>query len=235
MVFNKDIIEDGLEITLSDLISDTDTLVLNLSLDDTRPSVPLDVAHVGSTFGNGHQDQFAILSVWQINPSSTKAGNQTSGTVGGAVREAELVFSTDKFLLASASELRSSRAAPVFTFGQPLVFTAGRRPYIFNYSGHLLISRIDGDGRNQFYEVYDQYLRASANLIGSDRAQLPWIVELAFKGGFRRGYVTNIDIALEGTTSGKADFSFSLFVVQDGYINERPENIPRRLTNGSTQ
>lgn len=234
MSFLKDVIEFGALRSESSLVNQAVELTLNILLDDTRVSLPADVAHVGSTFGDGHQDQFAVLSVWQINPPRG-AGTLGDPRAGPAFQSSELVFSTDKFLLVSVSEMRASRAAPIFTFGQPLIYSSGRRPYSFTYSGHLLINQIDGDGRNNFHRMYEDYLRVSANPAGSGKVVLPWIVELAFRGGFRRGYMTNVDISLDGMTAAKADFSFSLFVIQDGYIGYRPDNNPVALPDASTQ
>jgi hypothetical protein len=157
-----------------------------------------DVSHVASTHGTGYDDKHAALTVHKVH------------AVG-----AEPVFATDKFLLAQSQEMRASRAGPTFTHGQPVVYTSGRRPYLFIYSGSLLISRLTGDGRQAFQAAYDTYLRASAQLVGKARVAMPWMATLTFRDRSRTGYLTSVEMSINSLEAGRADLNFAMFVINE--------------------
>ena len=106
----------------------------------------------------------------------------------------------------------------MMSFNQPTVYSAGMQPYVFRYSGTVLINKLDGDGRNAFFKIYKQYLRASAGLVGEQRRSVPWIVDLAYRDAVRSGYVLDMTMSINALEPTKADLTFSLYVISDHFI-----------------
>ena len=170
---------------------------------------PADYLHLGAALGREYDGRHAVLTV---RTTALVAGP----SLGDA--PASTVFTTDKFLLTAAIEPRTARSSMMMSFNQPTVYSAGMQPYVFRYSGTVLINKLDGDGRNAFFKIYKQYLRASAGLVGEQRRSVPWIVDLAYRDAVRSGYVLDMTMSINALEPTKADLTFSLYVISDHFI-----------------
>jgi hypothetical protein len=191
-----------------------------------------DYTHLGAALGSEYDEQHASITVREVSGVRASTGKAVGEAIEktlpflyGAVFSAgaqatisDVVYVTDKFMITSAVEPRSSRSTMVMSFNQPTVYTAGMRAYIFRYSGHVLINKRDGDGRNDFYTLYRKYMRASAGLVGTDRRSFPWLVELTFRDMLRRGYVLDASIGINALEPTKGDISFTLFIVDEQFL-----------------
>jgi len=191
---------------------------------------PADYTHLGATTGSVYDDSHATLTVRGIHQAASVAVAESAlkqalpfpfGILAAAGLESTMsgiVLLTDKFLITSATEPRAARAAMVMSFNQPSVYSAGMRPYVFRYAGHVLINQLDGDGRNRFYAFYRKYLRASAGLVGRDRRAFPWLVELKYRDMLRTGYVSDLGLSINALDPSKGDMNFTMFVVADSFV-----------------
>jgi len=219
---------DDTDLTQGPQVSSSDDYEIVLGYD------PADYRHLGAAMGAEYDKVPATLVVRDIGDAATAQEGIIDaastalaqvlpfplGLVANAGLEIALspiVFITDKLILTSAVEPRSARSAMVMSFNQPTVYTSGMQPYIFRYAGHVLINELDGDGRNQFYAAYREYLRASASLVGAERQTMPWVVELTFRDMFRAGYVVDLSMSINAAEPSKADISFTLFVIDDRF------------------
>lgn len=179
-----------------------------------------DAAHIGSAFSGGYDGEHMTLVVRETGAGGLAKkviGQNIPITLGGLALQNDIIFVTDKLIVESASEDRSCRLAPLFSFGQPLVYSSGDNPYVFRYSGKLLVNKLDGDSKNQFYSMYKKYLRASSNLAGKNRTVVPWVVELNYRDMYRKGYVVDCNISVNSMQPVMAELTFSLFVIEDRF------------------
>jgi hypothetical protein len=177
-------------------------------------------AHFGAAFGRDYDGEHMTLIVRETGfggLAKKVAGQLIPIQWGGLAVQNDLIFVTDKFLVEAASEDRSCRFVPLFTFGQTIGYSSGDNPYVFRYSGKLLINKLDGDSRNQFDAMYRKYLRASSNLRGKKHVAIPWVVEANYRDMYRKGYIIDCSISVNSMQPAMAELSFSMFVIEDRF------------------
>jgi hypothetical protein len=123
-----------------------------------------------------------------------------------------LICATDYFILVSIDESDQEKIAPVFTFGDPVLFGGtGRQPRIYSYSGVLVDSRTGGPGAAYWRAMYERYFR------GSKCVEMKAVVELLFRDQWRRGYIVGTRPSLSADRPQVTQFSFVMFVIDEGH------------------
>lgn len=125
------------------------------------------------------------------------------------------VFKTDEFLLCATSESDGDRLAPIYTFGTPLCFTAGRRPKMYSYNGELLVNQYNGNSKSKFWEVFEKFSRSSSAIIGREDQ---YITEIKYQNRVISGVMTALQTPITARDLHKIPFSFSLFVYEESAI-----------------
>jgi|LakMenEpi03Aug12_release.lakeMendotaPanAssembly.Ray.scaffolds.fasta_scaffold584397_1 hypothetical protein len=123
-----------------------------------------------------------------------------------------LITSSDKFLLSLTSESDGDRIAPIFTFGTPICYTAGRRPRLYSYSGEFLVNQKDKNSKDEFWTLFEKYGRASSAIIG--RAD-QYVTELKYQNRVIKGVMTALETPITAADTHKIPFNFSLFVYEE--------------------
>lgn len=144
----------------------------------------------------------------------------------------KIVFATDQFLLDNLQEGDAERYTPVYNFGTAVVQTSpesGRQPRVYQYAGSLLMSEVEGSDFLKWQVAWDEYLRATRNVVGGARRSLPYVVELSFRDQLRRGYLISMSQGTNSLLPGQGTLAFSMFVIHEsrrGIV--RPERLGER-------
>jgi hypothetical protein len=129
------------------------------------------------------------------------------------------VLSTDQFIVEQCSESRSYRYAPIFTFGQPQVFTPNVRAIrIFQFAGYTLLNHVDGDTRNSLWAQWNDTLRAAKMLTGPDRQKSPYILDVQYRNCLRTGYLTDFQQTPQSNAENQVSLGMTLFVVSEKFL-----------------
>lgn len=123
-----------------------------------------------------------------------------------------LICATDYFILVSIDESDQEKIAPVFTFGDPVLFGGTeRQPRIYSYSGILVDSQTGGPGAAYWRAMYERYFR------GSKCAEMKAVVELLFRDQWRRGYIVGTRPSISSDRPQMTQFSFVMFIIDEGH------------------
>ena len=129
-----------------------------------------------------------------------------------------IVYATDHFLVDFFQETDSERYTPVYNFGTSTVHTnsrSGRQPRMYQYGGQLLSSEVEGSAFSAFQVSWDNWLRVTRNVTGSERHDLPFVVELTYRDQIRRGYLVSMNQGSQSLIPGQSQFAFTMFVIHE--------------------
>lgn len=131
-------------------------------------------------------------------------------------RNGAAVAATDNFLLTMVSEADSERTAVSYTFGDPTLYAGmGRAPRVYSYGGVLRDNKVRqgaslGKQIAMWIKAYENFLR------GTLCARSQSTVELLFRDQFRIGALSSTKLDTDSNSPGRAMFSFSMFVIEEG-------------------
>ena len=120
------------------------------------------------------------------------------------------------FILTAAAESDGERLAPIYTFGTPVCFTAGRRPRMFSYSGEFLVNQKDKNSKDAFWTFYEKRARASSALINREDNQ--YIPKLRYQNREISGVMTALQTPITAQDTHKIPFNFSIFVYEERVV-----------------
>ena len=162
---------------------------------------------VGRTF-RSYDDSYARL---QLIRAEDKVALATQGLDqienNDATGEASSII--DYISILNSAESFVERMSPTYTFGQSLIFTAGSDAKNFVYSGFVLITDQEGDNKARLEGIYENFLRATANV----EAEEPTLVRLTYRDQTREGYLTSLKLQIDSIVQARVPISFSMFVV----------------------
>lgn len=187
-----------------DVVFSGDFKASNFEFDDPTKTEPraegsIEIPAVLATTHGGDDGRHTVLSV----------RNLTSGAT---------VFSSDQFIISRVSETRMFRHSPIFTFGQPQVFTPNVRAIrSYQLAGYVLLDHVSGDTRNQLWKRWDSTLRASAMLVGKERQESPHILDISYRNCLRSGYLTDFQLTPQSQTENQVDLTMSMFIVTESF------------------
>ena len=118
-----------------------------------------------------------------------------------------------KFFLESVSESRVEKAQVIETFGEFVAFFFGRRPEVYQFGGRLLNTKIH-DWKNDFQEVYDNFLR------GTKAVENGATVFIQYDDVVAEGFLMNCNVEYSGIANNECPFNFSMIVTNRAPINQ---------------
>lgn len=118
-----------------------------------------------------------------------------------------------KFFLESVSESRVEKAQIIETFGAFIAFFFGRRPEVYQFGGRLLNAK-NHDWKNDFQEVYDNFLR------GTKAVESGATVFIQYDDVVAEGFLMNCNVEFSGVANNECPFSFSMLVINRAPVNQ---------------
>lgn len=199
----------------------------------------LDVVFSGDYEASNNFDQYLNEDVNAPEPSPRAANQNTNipatlASVHGGddgkhaqfrvvdvSNQGAVTLSTDKFLITHVMETRSFRYTPLFTFGQPQVYSPNRRgTRTYQLGGSILLNHLDGDSRNDLWRAWDRELRATKMLVGPEQKIKPKILEVTFRNCVRLGYLTDLSMTPQSNTESQVGLTMSMFVVHEYFLDD---------------
>lgn len=119
------------------------------------------------------------------------------GPFGGGHRNAG-------FVLTAIRENLQEKYQIYQTFDGYILYTMGRAPSIYTFSGYILKNK--GSGTSQFLAFYNNSLRASA-ATDSGRA-----ASISYLGSVAKGYVLSVRVGHTAERPGAAEFAFDMLL-----------------------
>lgn len=123
--------------------------------------------------------------------------------------DGELVMALDQFMMTDVVERDTEKTANIYTLGDPVTYTGGRTPRLFQYVGVLVKDRIHGSGGPRWVRAYEEFMRARA------AAEAGYRCSLYFLDQVRHGYIVQYNLAQDANDQARMTFGFSMFAVSD--------------------
>ena len=120
--------------------------------------------------------------------------------------------STDHFLLQGVAMPDTEKFQIIETFGEPTVLFFDRRARIYQFSGTLLNAK-NVLWRDEFYHIYDQYLR------GTKIAENNYRMLLTFDEIMLEGALLNLQIGQQSDQPMGVSMSFQMYIVRHTVLN----------------
>lgn len=156
------------------------------------------------------QDQEAVIRL-MAKDRNFKA-DQSKGTKKASPLK-NVIPPYTKFFLESVSESRVEKAQVIETFGAFVAFFFGRRPEVYQFGGRLLNTK-NHDWKNDFQEVYDNFLR------GTKAVENGATVFIQYDDVVAEGFLMNCNVEYSGVANNECPFSFSMLVTNRAPVNQ---------------
>jgi len=147
------------------------------------------------------RDRPVLASIRLVDPTKVKPNNP------GTSRSAQLIPEYSKFFLEGVQEAESERFQIVETFNNFYVYFFGKKPPIYQFSGHLL-NTLNYNWLNEFMYFYENFWR------GTRAVELGAKIFLTYNYQQVQGYILNISTDVRALTDKAAPFNFSMIVTK---------------------
>ena len=156
-----------------------------------------------------------------------KAPVQATITIQSFVQRQQPWATTNRFVLASASEASQEKYQLFQTFDQDLIYFFDRNPHIYTYGGVLFNGQDISDDtrfnwRGRFQELYETKLRGTKCVENNARAIL------TYEDVVREGYLLNFQMTEDASNPMNIPFSFLFFITRE--TNNLKDNVLNPIT-----